>query len=133
MAVITPADIANIIYAECHTFGIKRYPDGKTHKGEVSNEFIVIHSKRQLEGDKWDSSIVEVNFFLPNLPSGDANTIRIEEIERQAKSFFVKYRTGLFDGIRYRYYRESMGREYDEELRCHYVNVRLIFETINVK
>lgn len=133
MAVITPADIANIIYAECHTFGTKRYPDGKTHKGEVDNEFIIIHSKRQLEGDKWDSSIVEVNFFLPNLPSGDANTIRIEEIERRAKSFFVKYRTGVFDGIRYRYYRESIGREYDEELRCHYVNVRLVFETINVK
>lgn len=132
MDMITSGDIANIIYTDCKAFGMHIYPDGEKYKGEVKSEFVIIHSKRQIEQEKWDASVVEVNFFTPNLPNEEPNTIRMNEIERQAKSFFVKYRTGMFDGLRYRYYRESIGREYDESLRCYYVNVKLIFESLNV-
>ena len=33
----------------------------------------------------------------------------------------------------YRYSIESIGAEADTALKCHYVNVRILFEVINVK
>ena len=38
-----------------------------------------------------------------------------------------------YDGTTYRYSIESIGAEADAALKCHYVNVRILFEVINLK
>ena len=93
---------------------------------------IVIHSKKQQPGTYWKKSFVEVNLCVPDLKKGEANTIRLNELEKEAQELFDGV-TGHYDGVSYFYSIDSIGTEEDTDLKCHYVNVRLLFEVLNVK
>lgn len=41
--------------------------------------------------------------------------------------------TGRYDGTTYHYSIDTIGTEEDTALKCHYVNVRILFEVLNVK
>ena len=41
--------------------------------------------------------------------------------------------TGRYDGTTYHYSIDTIGTEEDTALKCHYVNVRILFEILNVK
>lgn len=79
-----------------------------------------------------EKSFVEVNLCVPDLSENEANTIRLNELERQAVKLFDDV-VSTYDGTTYRYSIESIGTEADTALKCHYVNVRILFEVINVK
>ena len=129
---ITTTDIANILYRDCKTFGIEIVPHGKKLTGELKSERIVIHAKKQQPGTYWKKSFVEVNFCVPDLKEGEANTIRLNELEKQAQSILDDV-TGRYDGTTYHYSIDTIGTEEDTALKCHYVNVRILFEILNVK
>lgn len=129
---ITTTDIANILYRDCKTFGIEIVPHGKKLTGELKSERIVIHAKKQQPGTYWKKSFVEVNFCVPDLKEGEANTIRLNELEKQAQSILDDV-TGRYDGTTYHYSIDTIGTEEDTALKCHYVNVRILFEVLNVK
>ena len=129
---ITTTDIANILYRDCKTFGIEIVPHGKKLTGELKSEMIVIHAKKQQSETYWKKSFVEVNLCVPDLKEGEANTIRLNELEKQAQGMFDDV-TGRYDGTTYHYSIESIGTEEDTSLKCHYVNVRILFEVLNVK
>lgn len=129
---IVTTDIANILYRDCQIFGIDIVPHGKKLMGELKSERIVIHSKNQQPGTYWKKSFVEVNLCVPDLKKGEANTIRLNELEKQAQELFDGV-TGRYDGVSYFYSIDSIGTEEDTDLKCHYVNVRLLFEVLNVK
>ena len=99
---IVTTDIGNILYRDCKAFGIDIVPDG------------------------------EVNLCVPNLSENEANTIRLNELERKADKLLDDV-VSTYDGTTYRYSIESIGAEADAALKCHYVNVRILFEVINVK
>lgn len=129
---IVTTDIANILYLDCQTFGIDIVPHGKKLEDELKSEKIVIHAKKQQPGTYWKKSFVEVNFCVPDLKKGEANSIRLNEFEKQAQELFDGV-TGHYDGMTYHYSIESIGTEEDTALKCHYVNVRILFEVLNVK
>lgn len=129
---IVTSDIANIIYRDCQAFGINIVPDGETFTGELDSERIVIHAKKQNPGTYWKKCFVEVNICVPDIREDSANTIRLGEIEREANSILDDV-LGEFDGTTYYYYIYSIGREKDTDLKCHFVNVKLLFEVLNVK
>lgn len=129
---IVTTDIANILYRDCQTFGIDIVPHGKKLMGELKSERIVIHSKSQQPGTYWKKSFVEVNLCVPDLKKGEANTIRLNEFERKANKLFDDV-VNTYDGTTYRYSIESIGTEADTALKCHYVNVKILFEVLNVK
>ena len=129
---IVTTDIANIIYKDCKAFGIDIVPHGKRLTGALKSERIVIHSKKQQSGTYWKKSFVEVNFCVPDLKEGEANTIRLNELEKQAQKTFDGV-TRRYDGTTYHYSIDSIGTEEDTALKCHYVNVRILFEVLNVK
>ena len=85
---IVTTDIANILFRDCKSFGIKTVPFGKTITGELKEECITIHVKGQTSGTYWEKCFVEVNLCVPNLRDGEANTIRLNEIERLSKGKF---------------------------------------------
>ena len=128
---ITPTDIANILYRDCKAFGIGIVPDGETLRGEIREERIVIHSKRQQGGKYWKKSFVEVNICVPDLSPNEANSVRLNELERQANRL-LSDTVGCYDGSNYEYEIDSIGKETDESLRCHYVNVKIMFKVLNV-
>ena len=129
---IVTTDIANILYRDCLPFGISIIPHGKKLTGELKSERIVIHSKSQQSGTYWKKSFVEVNLCVPDLKEGEANTIRLNELEKQAQSVLDSI-TGRYNDTTYHYSIESIGTEEDTALKCHYVNVRILFEVLNVK
>lgn len=128
---ITPTDIANILYRDCKVFGIDIVPDGSTIVGVLKSERIVIHAKKQQSGKVWKKSFVEVNICVPDLQHNEANTIRLNELERMANKLLGDI-VGEYDGTNYHYSIETIGMEQDASLKCHYVNVRLLFEVLNV-
>lgn len=129
---IVTTDIGNILYRDCKAFGIDMVPDGETLTGELKYERIVIHVKKQQLGTYWKKSFVEVNLCVPDLSENEANTIRLNELERQASKLFDDV-VNTYNGNRYRYSIESIGTEADTALKCHYVNVRILFNVLNVK
>ena len=120
---IVTTDIGNILYRDCKAFGIDIVPDGETLTGELTSERIVIHTKKQQPGKY---------LCVPNLSENEANTIRLNELERKAGKLLDDV-VSTYDGTTYRYSIESIGTEADTALKCHYVNVRILFEVINVK
>ena len=129
---IVTTDIANILYKDCEAFGIEVYQAGNIpdeHK-ELSSERVIIRTKSQSPETYWKKGFVEVNLCVPDM-DGDANLIRLRELERKAQ--VLDEVIGEYDGSNYYYLIDSIGIEADTELRCHYVNVRLLFQVLNVK
>lgn len=129
---IVTTDIANILYRDCNAFGIDIVPQGETLTGELKSERIVIHAKKQQPGKYWKKSFAEVNLCVPDLKEGEANTIRLNGLERQANNLFDNV-VSSYDGTTYLYLIDSISTEADTALKCHYVNVRILFEVLNVK
>ena len=130
---IVTTDIANILYKDCKAFGIEVYQAGNIpdeHK-ELSSERVIIRTKSQSPEAIWKKGFVEVNLCVPDM-DGNANLIRLQELEREAQEVLDEV-VGEYDGSNYYYLIDSIGIEADTELRCHYVNVRILFQVLNVK
>ncbi len=130
---IVTTDIANILYKDCKAFGIEVYQAGNIpdeHK-ELSSERVIIRTKSQSPETYWKKGFVEVNLCVPDM-DGNANLIRLQEFERKAQEVLDEV-VGEYDGSNYYYLIDTIGVEADTELRCHYVNVRLLFQVLNVK
>lgn len=129
---IVTTDIADILFRDCKDFGIMIVPFGKTLTGEITEERITIHVKGQTPEKIWEKCFVEVNLCVPDLGVNIAHTLRLKALERTAKKKF-KSVTGTFDGTRYLYEIDTINIEADTALKCHFVNVRLLFNVLNVK
>ena len=130
---IVTTDIANILYDACKAFGIEVYQAGNIpdeHK-RLSSERVIIRAKSQSSETYWKKGFVEVNLCVPDVNS-DANLIRLQELERKAQEVLDDV-VGEYDGSNYWFTIDSIGTEADTELRCHYVNVRILFQVLNVK
>lgn len=129
---IVTTDIGNILYRDCKAFGIEVYQKGNIPSGEVTTERVIIRTKSQSPETYWKKGFVEVNLCVPDVNPDTANLIRLGELEKQANSVLNDV-VSTYDGTRYRYSIDSIGTEADTALKCHYVNVRILFETLNVK
>ena len=133
---ITTSDIADILFRDCRVFSIaeiyRRGSVKEVPKGGLKAERIVILPKKQSPGTRWLKDFVEVNLCVPDIADGVADLGRLQELERQAKTTLDRV-TGLFDGTRYSYSISDLdGTAEDSENKCHYVNVRLLFNVLNV-
>lgn len=129
---IVTSDIGNILYRDCKAFGIEVYQKGNISDGEVTTERVIIRTKAQTPGKYWKKGFVEVNLCVPDIGPDTANLIRLAELERKAMKILDDV-VSSYDGTTYRYSIDSIGTEADTALKCHYVNVRILFEVLNVK
>lgn len=127
---IVTTDIADILFRDCKDFGIKIVPFGKTLTGELKGERITIHVKRQTPETYWEKCFCEVNLCVPDLSPTESNYPRLKALERTAKEKFRSV-TDTFDGTRYLYEVDTITIEADTALKCHFVNVRLLFNVLN--
>lgn len=129
---IVTTDIANILYRDCKAFGIEVYQSGNIpdEDKELSSERVIIRTKTQSPETYWKKGFVEVNLCVPGL-GGKANLIRLQELERKAQEVLDDV-VGEYDGSSYYYSIDSIGTEADTALKCHYVNVRILFQVLNV-
>lgn len=129
---IVTTDIGNILYRDCKALGIEVYQKGNIPDGEVTTERVIIRTKSQTPSKYWKKGFVEVNLCVPDVDIDTANLIRLAELEREAMKILDDV-VSSYDGTTYRYSIDSIGTEADTALKCHYVNVRLLFEVLNVK
>ena len=129
---ITTSDIADILYKDFSSFGMQVFRKGNIPSGIVKQERVVILPKDQSPETYWKKSFVEVNICVPDLKEGVANISRLQEVERKAVKEYSS-RVGEFNSTYYAYGIESIsGLNKDNDMKCHYVNVRLLFEVLNV-
>lgn len=130
---IVTTDIANILYKDCKAFGVEVCQSGNIpdEDKELSSERVIIIAKSQSPEAIWKKGFVEVNLCVPDM-DGKANLIRLQELERKAQEVLDDV-VGEFDGSSYYYSIDQIGTEADTALKCHYVNVRLLFQVLNVK
>lgn len=136
---IVTTDIGNILYRDCKSFGIDEVyqkgnipPIPSDADYQLKTERIDIHPKSQSPEIYWKKGFVEVNLCVPDLSLNTANLIRLSELERQAMATLNGV-CGKYNGTTYHYSIESIGTEADTALKCHYVNVRILFQVLNVK
>lgn len=126
---IISGDISNIIYVDFKPLGFKQFKKGAIKDGKITDErLIIITSELSIGSNTWKQCIVTVNICVPDY-KGEANLTRLTQIERM---FGGLRKADKYDGTNYRYKTISTGQEYDESLKCHYVNVKILFEVINV-
>lgn len=128
---ITTSEIHNIIYAYCDAFGMEKHRGNTMPLGEVTKERCVVITKQQRGGKYWDRCYVEVNLCVPDI-MGQANGERLAALERIAKGLFGYKTAGRYDGTIYRFQSETMEIAEAQNLRCHFVNVHILFETKNI-
>ena len=107
---IVTGDIETILVRDLKPFGIPTYKKDAIPEGEVTEERITVIPKEPKPGTYWIKGFVEVNFCVPDI-NGMANKSRLTELERQA----------------------STHQERDVPLKCHFVNVKIMFEILNVR
>ena len=100
--------------------------------GKVTAERVVIIVKESQRSPIFYNGFVEVNFCVPD-KDGRADHGRLQELETSAVNYFSDDVVGDYDGTTYRYGIYAHGLHRDEELGCHYANIRLLFETLNVR
>ena len=128
---IVTGNVTDILFRDVKAFGVKEvYRDLKRiPDGAAVTERITIKVKKPSTGTYWKKCFAEVNLCVPYV-NGVANTTRLTELERMAVRTLES--VGVFDGARYRYSVET-SQEDDAELKCNYVNCRILFEILNVK
>ena len=128
---ITTSDIVDILYCVCAAFEVDIYRKGYIPYGIVKCERVVILSKDQTPQTYWKKSFIEINICVPDIRDGVANLERLQTLERKAQRVFAT-KAGEYDTSSYQYSIESIsGVNRDESMKCHYVNVRLLFEVLN--
>lgn len=128
---ITTSDIVDILYGVCAPFKMPMYRKGAIPDGVVTEERVVIIPKDQTSQTYWKKCFVEVNVCIPDLADGLANLVRLQEVERYAQALFDGV-AGEYDSDSYLFVIESLsGVNRDEGMKCHYVNVRLLFQVLN--
>lgn len=103
------------------------YVEDDIPDGNVTAQRITLHVKEIKTQPIFKKCFVEVNWCVPDI--GEApDAAGLKAVEHQMVDF--EY-TGEYDGTAYRYGVESI-RTLKSELKCHYVNTRLLFEILNV-
>lgn len=129
---IAVTDILDIIFDKCVEFGIKDIRESpRDITGPLNSEMIGIHAKDLIPGTYWKKDFVEVNLYAPDI-NGEEDLNRLKELERAAYPILDGF-AGKFDGTGYRYSIYSTGIEENEPAQSHYINVKVLFEILNVK
>lgn len=127
---ITTTDTANILYKVCQAFGMPVYQGGNVPQGKIGDEGrVVIHVKEQTPESIWKKGFAEINLFAVDTQKGNADLIRLNELERMAVKTLQA--TGDYDGTVYKFTIASTAILANEDLKSHFVNVKVLFKVLN--
>lgn len=105
---------------------------GDCPAGKVTEERAVVTVKEVSRGPIFNRGFAEVNLCVPDR-KGRADHGRLQELESSAVTFFGDDAVGEHGGTVYRYGLHSHSLHADADLGCRFVNIRLLFETLNVR
>lgn len=136
---LTETDIGHIVYDDCRVFGMPLYLKDTLLDKYESKEYrverqgrIVIRPK-SVTGDKkyFNDCTVEVNVVMPDV-DGEKNPGLDQQYARVLTELDGD-KCGRYGGEFYRYSVQRHGIEQESSLNCHYANITLLFEILNVR
>lgn len=132
---ITTTDATNIMVAYLmNNQELPVYQKGNIPLGIVTDPRVTVIPQRDATETFWNKLTIQVNLSVPDIEeSYEADTRELQRLERLAYSLFDGKHVGEYDGTIYRFSRSSSGTEEDGGLKCHYVNVQVLFEILNVR
>ena len=120
---IVSTDIQTILYKKALELGVTG-----VYK---EDERVTVHSNSSEPGITWKVGFVHVNIAVPDLDEkGTPDLDRMNKLERMSMEVFKD--TSVFDGTPYTYEVDTTRIEVNRDLKCHYVNVRVLFKVLNV-
>lgn len=122
---MTQSEIEEYFFDKCKDFGVPVWLSDSFPWDRIDGERIAIIVGHNQPSQYWNNCYVKVNWLVPDI-CAEANKIRLKEIEGSLKSLH----RGGGDGFRYSLDRTSA--ECDRQLRCHYVNITLLFQHQNI-
>lgn len=141
---ITEIEVGHIIYDDLAFMGLERRLKGHLKTGSLDGESPMVSEKVPDEGmiviipksvsnDKtyFNNCVVEVNILLPDVE--DETNIKLNELFRKAYEKLNDDVTGEYDGTWYHYFVRSHGIEDESRMKCHYVNISVNFEILNIR
>lgn len=129
---IVSTDIQTILYKKALELGVTGvYKEDDTPTGKLEEERVTVHSNSSEPGITWKVGFVHVNIAVPDLDEeGTPDLDRMNKLERMSMEVFKD--TSVFDGTPYTYEVDTTSIEVNRDLKCHYVNVRVLFKVLNV-
>lgn len=136
---ITQKAIAHIIFDDVQFLGMETYikyhtPDElEEHETRIEDDGRIVIRPKFVANDKtyFNDCTVEVNIALPDI-EGETNP-NLDDLCRQAVEELNNDKCGNRDGEFYRYHVQRFSTEDEPNLNCHYVNITILFEILNVR
>lgn len=141
---MTEVDAGHVIYDDLESLGLERRLKGHLHTGRldgekpmvgesVPDEGMIVILPKVMSADHvyFNGCTIEVNILMKDI-EGDTDT-RLNDRLKDALVILKDDKVGEFDGVWYRYSVRSHGIEQEGSLSCHYANITIDFETLNVK
>lgn len=132
---MSQSEIAEIIYDAAEYLGTPRYiADTMPAEAiaEAGQPRLVIIVGQTRPARYWANCYVKVNFCVPDIQSATdkADALKLKDAELALRP--LHNGTGNKDGETYRYSLETTEIVSDTDMRCHYVNITLLFQYQNI-
>ena len=141
---ITEIDAGHIIYNDLGAIGLERRLKGHLLQGTMNGEEVMTNEKipdegiiviipKSISADKkyFNDCTIVVNVLLKDIEN-ETNP-NINALLKQAISLLEYNNTGEITGDWYRYNIRSHGIEEEKNLHCHYANIIIDFQTLNIR
>lgn len=130
---ITTAEIRKAVKDSIGHLGLQVYYAEDLPSGEITQERAVIVTSSDSFGNIWSTCLVTLSVCVPDLAPRVANLSRLNKLERIIQATFHDGYVGSKGDDDYCISLDKIGIEYDTQFKCHFVNAKLVFKTLNVK
>lgn len=136
---LTQKAICHIIYDDLRPLGLQEYikyhlPDARVDSDvKVEEEGRIVIRPKLVSNDKtyFNNCVVEVNIVVPDMD--DEASPLLDTLFKRAAEILNDDRCGNKDGDFYRYSIQRFSTEDEPNLNCHYINITVLFEILNVR
>ena len=129
---LTTTDIKKIVRRIVKPLNIDTYYSEDLPKGEITQERCVIATSSDKYGKVWADCIVTISLCVPDITTNVANLSRLSQLEKAAVEMLHSGIVGEYNDESYYIELTSNSIENDTQFKCHYVGIKLMFETLNI-
>lgn len=129
---LTTSDIRIICKRIVGSLGIEVcFPDELPVGAIASDRAVIVTSSDDL-GKYWGKCIVTLSIMVPDVCPKVANMSKLSSYERNVQDMFVDGIAGEYGDDSYLIELQSIGIDNASDVRCHFVNAKLMFNVLNV-
>lgn len=129
---LTTSDIRIICKKIVGSLGIEVCLPEELPLGAIASDRAVIVTSSDDLGKYWGKCIVTISIMVPDVCPKIANMSRLSSYESKVQEMFVDGIAGEYGGDSYLIELQSIGIDNASDVKCHFVNAKLMFNILNV-